>query len=109
MTVVRVALAENPRAGLARAGGDAVRRAAENLLIPLLAVAAALALFGAFVSASRVNPLELYALMYRGAFGTERAGDAKQVEQHEKIKNSFHILIRVNQETPTAGNKIRKR
>jgi ABC-type uncharacterized transport system permease subunit len=70
MTVVRVALAENPRAGLERASGDAVRRAAENLLIPLLAVAAALALFGAFVSASRVNPLELYALMYRGAFGT---------------------------------------
>jgi ABC-type uncharacterized transport system permease subunit len=66
MTIVGVASAENPT----HAGGDAVRQAGENLLIPVLAVAAALALFGAFVAASGVNPLELYALMYRGAFGT---------------------------------------
>jgi ABC-type uncharacterized transport system permease subunit len=66
LTIVGVASAENPT----HAGGDAVRQAGENLLIPVLAVAAALALFGAFVAASGVNPLELYALMYRGAFGT---------------------------------------
>jgi general nucleoside transport system permease protein len=62
--------AEAPVQTVTRPGGDAFRQAAENVLIPALAVAAALALFGAFVAASGVNPLELYALMYRGAFGT---------------------------------------
>jgi hypothetical protein len=50
---------EAPVRAMTRAGGDAFRQAAEALLIPALAVAAALALFGAFVAASGVNPLEL--------------------------------------------------
>ncbi|MGE3652457.1 MAG: ABC transporter permease, partial [Reyranellaceae bacterium] len=40
------------------------------LAIPLLAVAASMVLFGAFVAANGVDPLELYSLMYTGAFGT---------------------------------------
>jgi simple sugar transport system permease protein len=50
--------------------GDELRRSAENVVIPLMALAAALILFGGFVAVSRINPLELYALMYKGAFGT---------------------------------------
>ena len=50
--------------------GDEFRRQAETVVIPVLAVLAALVLFGIFVAFSRVNPLELYALIYRGAFGT---------------------------------------
>lgn len=51
-------------------GGDALRAVAEAVAVPTLAVLAALLLFGGFVALSRVDPLELYALMYRGAFGT---------------------------------------
>ncbi len=57
--------------GLGRwTGGDRARGAAEAIAVPLLALLAAAVLFGIFVSFSRVNPLELYGLMYRGAFGT---------------------------------------
>jgi general nucleoside transport system permease protein len=49
---------------------EAARKAGEAVLIPALALAAALILFGVFVAASRIDPLELYALMYRGAFGS---------------------------------------
>jgi general nucleoside transport system permease protein len=52
------------------ARGDQLRRAAESIVIPLLALLAAMILFGIFVGVQRVNPLTLYALMYRGAFGT---------------------------------------
>jgi simple sugar transport system permease protein len=52
------------------AGGDRWRGAAESIVVPLLALLAAAVLFGIFVAFSRVNPLELYGLMYRGAFGT---------------------------------------
>ena len=52
------------------ARGDRLRRAAESIVIPLLALLAAMILFGLFVGVQRVNPLALYALMYRGAFGT---------------------------------------
>jgi simple sugar transport system permease protein len=54
----------------ARVSKEALRKAAEAVLIPMLALAAALGFFGVFVAVSRVNPLEVYALMYRGAFGT---------------------------------------
>ncbi len=50
--------------------GDRLRQGAENVAIPLLALIAAMILFGIFVALSRVNPLDLYAVMYRGAFGT---------------------------------------
>lgn len=47
-----------------------VRRAAEALTIPIGALAAALALFGVFMAALQHNPLEVYALIYRGAFAS---------------------------------------
>lgn len=40
------------------------------LAVPVASLAASLALFGAFVALVGVNPLEVYELMYRGAFGT---------------------------------------
>lgn len=46
------------------------RRALEALGIPILALSVSMALFGIFVLFSGVNPLEVYALMYKGAFGT---------------------------------------
>jgi simple sugar transport system permease protein len=42
----------------------------ERLAIPLGALVAALALFGLFVAALGQNPLEVYALIYRGAFAS---------------------------------------
>ncbi|HYM04626.1 MAG TPA: ABC transporter permease [Stellaceae bacterium] len=63
-----IAIGERARAG--SAAGDKLRVAAEAVAIPALALVAAMILFGIFVAFSRVNPLELYALMYRGAFGT---------------------------------------
>jgi len=50
--------------------GDRLRQAAESIVIPILALIAAMILFGIFVALSRVNPFDLYAVMYRGAFGT---------------------------------------
>jgi simple sugar transport system permease protein len=43
---------------------------AEYVVIPLLALVAALALFGLFVALYGKNPLDLYFYMYQGAFGT---------------------------------------
>ncbi|MCP1611740.1 simple sugar transport system permease protein [Azospirillum lipoferum] len=40
------------------------------LALPVAAVAVSLALFGAFVALVGVDPVEMYQLMYRGAFGT---------------------------------------
>jgi general nucleoside transport system permease protein len=45
-------------------------RAGESLLIPLGALAAALVVFGLFMAALRHDPLEVYALIYRGAFAS---------------------------------------
>lgn len=42
----------------------------EYILIPAAALAAALALFGAFAAFYGKNPLDLYFYMYQGAFGT---------------------------------------
>ena len=50
--------------------GDRFAGAAEVFVIPALALVAALIVFGAFVGLFGVNPLELYAYMYQGAFGT---------------------------------------
>jgi general nucleoside transport system permease protein len=44
--------------------------AAEYIIIPALAVVAALAAFGVFVALFGRNPLDLYFYMYQGAFGT---------------------------------------
>jgi simple sugar transport system permease protein len=46
------------------------RRAAEALAIPIAALAAAMAVFGLFVAALGHNPLEIYALIYQGAFAS---------------------------------------
>lgn len=48
-----------------------LRRAGEALCIPALALLASMVLFGLFVIVfAGVNPFEVYALMYKGAFGT---------------------------------------
>lgn len=44
--------------------------AAEYVVIPVLALAAALLVFGAFVAVFQVDPLELYVDMFNGAFGS---------------------------------------
>jgi ABC-type uncharacterized transport system permease subunit len=49
----------------ARIGG-----AAEYIIIPILALVAALIAFGIFVALFGKNPLDLYFYMYQGAFGT---------------------------------------
>ena len=48
----------------------ALRGAAEALVIPVAALAAAMALFGVFMAVLGQNPLEVYALIYRGAFAS---------------------------------------
>jgi ABC-type uncharacterized transport system permease subunit len=45
-------------------------RAAEALAIPLGALAVALAVFGLFMAVLQHNPLEVYALIYQGAFAS---------------------------------------
>lgn len=45
-------------------------RAIESLAISFLALAASLLLFGAFVAAAGADPLEVYASIYRGGFGS---------------------------------------
>src|SRR4029450_13614987 len=62
---------------LSRGGRDrqgvtphALRVAGEALVTPVAPLAAALALFGAFVAVLGHNPLEVYALIYRGAFAS---------------------------------------
>ncbi|MGH7355685.1 MAG: ABC transporter permease [Candidatus Rokuibacteriota bacterium] len=47
-----------------------LRRAGEALAIPIGALAAAMVLFGLFMAALDQNPLEVYALIYRGAFAS---------------------------------------
>ncbi|MGZ5853562.1 MAG: ABC transporter permease [Xanthobacteraceae bacterium] len=49
---------------------DKLAGAAEAVVIPLLALAGAMVLFGIFVALFGVNPLDLYRYMFQGAFGT---------------------------------------
>jgi general nucleoside transport system permease protein len=44
--------------------------AAEYVVIPVFALAAALVVFGAFVAVFQIDPLELYVDMFNGAFGS---------------------------------------
>jgi general nucleoside transport system permease protein len=57
-------------AALRSAFTDRVGGAAEYVVIPVLALVAALAAFGVFVALFGRNPLDLYFYMYQGAFGT---------------------------------------
>ena len=50
--------------------GRKIGGAAEYVIIPALALAASLVLFGIFVGLFGKNPLDLYFYMYQGAFGT---------------------------------------
>jgi general nucleoside transport system permease protein len=50
--------------------GDRFGSAAEVVALPVLAVVAALIVFGGFVGLFGVNPLDLYGFMFQGAFGT---------------------------------------
>jgi len=47
-----------------------LRRSAEAAAVPVLALFVSLVLFGVFVAFNGVNPLDVYELMYRGAFGS---------------------------------------
>jgi general nucleoside transport system permease protein len=46
------------------------REAVETALVPVVALIGALVVFGGFIALRGVNPLDLYDLMYRGAFGS---------------------------------------
>src|ERR1700691_4858533 len=50
--------------------GERLRGGAEAVLVPIIALAASLVIFGIFVACSSVNPLDTYGLMYVGAFGS---------------------------------------
>jgi general nucleoside transport system permease protein len=50
--------------------GKSFGGAAEYVVIPVLALAGALVVFGAFVAVFQVDPLELYVDMFNGAFGS---------------------------------------
>jgi ABC-type uncharacterized transport system permease subunit len=65
-----MAIAIGDKPAVRAALGDRLRQTAEAIVIPILALVAAMILFGIFVALSRVDPVELYAVMYRGAFGT---------------------------------------
>ena len=66
------AAASDPDAGGAGARALLARATAflDRLVVPSGAVLVSVALFGGFVACSGVNPLDVYAEMYRGAFGT---------------------------------------
>ena len=49
---------------------DRLRRTGEAVAIPLLALAVSMAVFGIFVMLIGADPVALYGLMYKGAFGT---------------------------------------
>ena len=49
------------------------QRSLESILIPCLAVLAALVLFGGFCALAGANPLEVYAAIYKAAFGSWNA------------------------------------
>jgi len=47
-----------------------MRRAAEAFVIPVAALAAAMAVFGLFIALLGLSPLEVYGLIYKGAFAS---------------------------------------
>ena len=60
-----------PAAASSTDGQIRVERLVEGIAIPILAVAVALVFFGGFVALFGYDPLQTYALIWRGAFGTE--------------------------------------
>jgi simple sugar transport system permease protein len=46
-----------------------MRESLKDFLLPVLAIATALLLFGGFVSLAGVNPVEVWTLLFKGAFG----------------------------------------
>lgn len=65
-----MSLAIGAKIGGSRMMGGRFGGAAELIVIPALAVIAALIAFGIFVALFGVDPLDVYADMYKGAFGT---------------------------------------
>ena len=55
---------------MASAHAGRLRAAAEALVIPVGALAASMVVFGLFMAALRHDPLEVYALIYRGGFAS---------------------------------------
>jgi general nucleoside transport system permease protein len=76
--VTRAEVQESPGAAQAAQGSSGAGQAAlerlvdsaEYIVIPALALAASLLLFGIFVALFGTDPLDLYLYMYQGAFGT---------------------------------------
>ena len=54
-----------------------------NILLPIGAILAALLLFGLFVSFAGVDPVEVWVLLFKGAFG-DTIGDLKETAQGYK-------------------------
>jgi simple sugar transport system permease protein len=52
------------------ANAERILSALEALILPVLALAVSMVLFGVFVKLAGADPLEVFALMYKGAFGT---------------------------------------
>ena len=46
-----------------------MRNTLNAIALPLLAIAAALGVFGVFVSVAGVNPVDVWVLLFKGAFG----------------------------------------
>jgi simple sugar transport system permease protein len=46
-----------------------MRESLKDILLPVLAIAAALLVFGGFVSLSGVNPVDVWLILFKGAFG----------------------------------------
>ena len=64
------AAAAPPQTSAARAALDRALGSLEYVVIPVLALVVSLIVFGVFVALFGKSPLDLYAYMYRGAFGT---------------------------------------
>ncbi|BDA84194.1 sugar ABC transporter permease [Aureimonas sp. SA4125] len=64
------AVAASPPRLAERLTGETAARRIEAVLIPVIALAAGLAVFGAFIAAIGKSPVELYSLVWRGGFGT---------------------------------------
>ncbi|HVY05494.1 MAG TPA: ABC transporter permease [Burkholderiales bacterium] len=68
-------------------------RALEALAIPVGALLAAMVLFGIFVAILGKNPLEVYALMYKGAFGSAFAWQNSLVRAAPLILTALCVAL----------------
>jgi ABC-type uncharacterized transport system permease subunit len=69
------------------------RRALEAFVVPVGALAAAMVVFGVFVALLRKDPFEVYALMYRGAFGSAFACQNSLVRAAPLILTALSVAL----------------